>query len=573
MKLLQNVIIHKMDGAFSVADGMVWEDERIVAIGSVDELATRYPGAERVDGQGFTALPGFIDPHIHLLDGVIYQKSLDCSHEKARTISALKDLLRESASERAPGQWVVGQGYDPWEYPEKRTPTRKDLDEACPDHPVVVFHYSFHECAANSRALDLAGVNSRTPQPFAGEIVKDEDGEPTGHLIETAMAAVQPVSRDSLIQQSKGQILNQLALAQTDLFASGITRIGDPAVPYALEALYTEAFERDLLQIPIVLHYSSREHALLLPWDLIDDPRAAPEVPQMIAGPMKVFLDGADRAAMELSFGQFIQTSIATLFRCLAERSLDPLRTASRSPVEFTHGLRARFGTMMAGTDDCIRLVSQAAGQGMSPAFHALGNAAIRQAIEIVEGAQEALEGLHPARIEHGVFLDDELIMKMKKLGMILVTQPYFLTHMSRDNVPYLPGIRQLPLRSVLDAGIRVAGSSDWPVASHEPLEAIERAVSRKTAGEEVLQPEEAISVKEAFAMYTNGGAYALNCERDVGSLEAGKRADFVLLSNDPLGPKESSTNSPLWPVENSLNPPRVEQTWLGGKRVYCRSE
>jgi hypothetical protein len=407
----------------------------------------------------------------------------------------------------------------------------------------------------------LAGINGQTPQPFAGEIVKDKGGEPTGHLIETAMAAVQPLSRDGLIQQNKGRILEQLSLAQTDLFASGITRIGDPAVPSALESLYTEAYAGNLFEIPVVLHYCSNEHALLLPWDLVEDPRTAPEIPQMIAGPMKIFLDGADRAAIELSLGQFLQTSIATLFRCLATRSLDPIRTASRSPVQFVEGRRARFGKRMAGTDDCIRLVSRAAGQGMSPAFHALGNAAIQQAIEIVEGAREALKGLHPPRIEHGVFLDDKLIMKMKALGMILVTQPCFLTHMNRENVPYLPDMKQLPLRSVIDAGIRVAGSSDWPVASYEPLKGIERAVSRKTVGEEVLQPREAISVREAISMYTSGGAYALNCEKDVGSLEIGKRADFVLLSVDPFNA-----------VENAWNSPQVEQTWLGGKRVYCRS-
>jgi predicted amidohydrolase YtcJ len=133
--------------------------------------------------------------------------------------------------------------------------------------------------------------------------------------------------------------------------------------------------------------------------------------------------------------------------------------------------------------------------------------------------------------------------------------------------------VKQLPLRSVIDAGIRVAGSSDWPVASHEPLQGMERAVSRKTVGEEVLQPREAVSVREAIAMYTNGGACALNCEKDVGSLEIGKRADFVLLSDDPLKPQENSTNSPLSPVEDSWNPPRVEQTWLGGRRVFSRSE
>ena len=206
MKLLQNAIIHAMDSAFSMADGLVWDDERIVAIGKLDELTTRYPEAERIEGHGFTALPGFIDPHIHLLDGVIYQKSLDCSPTAAPTIPGLKNLLRDAAARCPQDHWVVGQGYDPWEYPEKRTPNREDLDEACPDHPAVVFHYSFHECAANSGALELGGINRQTPQPIAGEIVKDRRGEPTGHLIETAMANVRDSSRNSLIQQTKDAV-------------------------------------------------------------------------------------------------------------------------------------------------------------------------------------------------------------------------------------------------------------------------------------------------------------------------------------------------------------------------------
>jgi predicted amidohydrolase YtcJ len=156
--------------------------------------------------------------------------------------------------------------------------------------------------------------------------------------------------------------------------------------------------------------------------------------------------------------------------------------------------------------------------------------------------------------------MTDDIIKQIKESGSILVTQPYFLAHMSRKDIPPLPGIKQLPLRTVLDAGIPVAGSSDWPVASFDPFKAIEHAVSRKTAGEKTLQPAEAVSVEEGISIYTRGSAYAMNCRNDAGSLEPGKRADFIMVSNDPF----KSSKDP-W------IPPGVEETWLGGERIFSR--
>jgi predicted amidohydrolase YtcJ len=148
----------------------------------------------------------------------------------------------------------------------------------------------------------------------------------------------------------------------------------------------------------------------------------------------------------------------------------------------------------------------------------------------------------------------------MADLDIAVVTQPYFLTHLRSENVPELPGIKLLPLRSLIDAGVRVSGSSDWPVASNEPLLAIERAVTRVTEGAERCQAHEAITIKEAIAMYTSEAAHVLGCSEDVGNLEAGKRADFILLSENPFDMKEGE-----W---DKLT---VQQTYLGGDVVFSR--
>jgi predicted amidohydrolase YtcJ len=212
----------------------------------------------------------------------------------------------------------------------------------------------------------------------------------------------------------------------------------------------------------------------------------------------------------------------------------------------------------MADTIECQRLVSKAIEKDFSIAFHAIGNEAIQQAIQIIQQAAQHHKNSPPARIEHCLFLNNEMVQQIKAIGAAVVTQPYFLTHMNRENVPYLPGIKQLPLRSLINEGIRVAGSSDWPVVSCDPLLGIERAITRITKGNETLQEQEAITVREAFAMYTREAAHVLGCLDETGTLEPGKRADFILLSGDPIG-KEKLQWSNV----------KVQKTFLDGKMMF----
>jgi len=367
-------------------------------------------------------------------------------------------------------------------------------------------------------------------------------------------------SKKNLIENTRNEIKKRLTKAQDSLFEFGITRIGDPAVQTISRELYQEASDEGFLKIPVVLYPCNDENMLELPWDKVKQLQPWEGNGQLMTGPLKIFLDGADRAAMVLDIKQFIKTLLMTFLTSFQTLSLNPIKTSMRSPVKPGRDLKLHFGLMMADTAKCRNLVSKALDKNYTLAFHAIGNEAINQAIKII-----ALEGKKhrkypPPRIEHCLFLDDEMIRRIKELNITVVTQPYFLTHMDKENVPHLPGIKQLPLKSFLDAEVRVAGSSDWPVASCDPLLGIERAVTRVTKNNEILQKCEAISVHEAIAMYTSEAAFALGQNHDIGSLEPGKRADFILLSEDPF-----LDDKIKW---ENLN---VNSTFLGGEKVFSR--
>jgi predicted amidohydrolase YtcJ len=535
MKLMHNVAVYAMDKDFTTGDAIVWDGKRIIEVGKRKALFERYKEAEKIDGEGKTVLPGFIDPHIHFMDGVLLKGVFDCSSENITSIDSLRKTLSDVVHDFGKEQWIIGQGYDPWAFTDKKGPDRYDLDEICPDNPVMIIHYSLHESVVNSMALEIAGIDRNTPQPFGGEIVKDKEGNPTGHLVETAHTRLKSFARKSQIKRLHTELGEKLHTEQEMLFGFGITRIGDPAVSSPSRDLYQKVSDNGFMSIPVFMYPCNDENNFELPWDKVDGSFSWRNSDSLMVGPLKIFLDGADRAAVVLTFKQFLKTFYMTIRNSIRSKSFDPIRTSTRSPFRLGKDLKLHFGVKMAKAGECHKLVSTAIERGFTVAFHAIGNEAVKQVIETMERSGGKHKDYPPARIEHGLFLDDELIRKIRELHMAVVTQPYFLTHMDKENVPHLPGIKQLPLRSLIDAGVPVAGGSDWPVASCDPLLAVERAVTRVTTGTEILQENEAISVKEAFAMYTCWAAEILGCSQDVGSLEPGKRSDFIVLSADPF--------------------------------------
>lgn len=562
MYLLHNADVYTMDGHFTRTDSMAFAEGTVVEIGEHKKLTDKYPDAIKIDGNGLTVLPGFIDPHIHFLLGAFFNGSLDCTPEKVPDVSSLKRCLRKIAGKTPKDRWIVGQGYDPVRYPDKKNPTRYQLDDACPDHPVMIVHYSCHEVIVNSFGLDLLGIDKNTPQPRAGEIEKDRKGIPTGRLIETVSGVAMSMAILDCITHRGKEIFEKVKEAEHLLFSLGVTRIGDPAVSNRERAFYEEMYRRDILTIPVVAYPASDGNMYDLPCVIADTKRINDDNTLPMTGPVKLFLDGADRAALRLNILQGLSAFIKTISNVFSQKSLNPIRIMLRSPARLGRDLRLHFGVMMADTDDLVNCVKTAFKNGHPVAFHAIGNKAIEQAVHAINTSGAVHTHSIPHRIEHALFLSQENIHAVKKAGLAIATQPAFLSHMGSDNLPPINGLKMLPIRSLIDSGIHVSGSSDWPVVSCNPLLAVERAVTRQTIGKEVLQKEESISIKEAINMYTREAAYLLGQTNTTGSLEPGKRADFILLSKNPFEQNPEDISSI-----------HVEKTYLGGELVFTRTD
>ncbi len=547
-----------MDKEFRCANAIVWEKDKIIAVGDKKSLSREYKFDNEIDGNGATLLPGFIDPHIHFFDGAMFKGSMDCSTENAPDISSLKKLISEVSGKCNSDEWIVGKGYNPLELVEKRPPDRHDLDEACPDKPVVIFHFGFHECVVNSKALNILGINRKTPNPFAGEIVKNLLGSPTGRLIETAEGEVLSIVREYFAGKSEEEVEKRIEEAQSLLFSYGVTRVADPAVSTSTRKFYEKIRENGYLKLPVVLYPCDDKNMFSIPMNMAEKIPYKGNDPLLTTGPLKFFLDGGDRAAMKISIFQALNSLWWTLKQTFRKKSLEPIKLIFSSPSTFKKDFMLHLGVLMTPTDECSTCVKKAIQNDHSVAFHAIGNEAVEQATDIIKSIDVHHKKSPPPRIEHAVFITDSSIKKIKEQEMAVVTQPSFLEYIGCENIPPLPGFRKIPLRSLLDAGITVSGSSDWPCASCNPLEAVDKAVTRIINSSETVQKSEAVSIKEAISMYTSTAAFVLGQIKDVGTLEPGKRADFILLSKDPFKTEESD-----------LSKIYVKKTYLGGSLVY----
>ncbi|MBE0688802.1 MAG: amidohydrolase family protein, partial [Anaerolineae bacterium] len=188
MQLLFNGVIHTIDPAYPRPEALlIGDDGRIMAVGARDDLAARAPGAQRIDLAGQTLIPGFNDAHVHIWKlGLLLTVQVDARKSTAVDIPSIVGKFRARAETTPPETWLVGRGYNETELPERRHLTRQDLDAASTVHPIALTRTCGHMIVANSRALAIAGITRETPDPPGGTIVRDQQGEPTGLLQETA---------------------------------------------------------------------------------------------------------------------------------------------------------------------------------------------------------------------------------------------------------------------------------------------------------------------------------------------------------------------------------------------------
>src|SRR6516225_4043971 len=486
------------------AESMLIRDDRIAAIGPAEGVrAAAAPGAEVVRLGGATVIPGLIDAHCHVTDVGYLAASADCSQPSAPDIAAVQARLREAAGRTPLGSWVTGSGYVEYKLREGRHPTRADLDQAVPGRPVVLYHTSLHACVLNTAALAEAGFAERQPDPPDGAFGRDRDGRLDGVVFERPMFALfERNLRADLARMDAGARTRLVQVAGQRLAAFGLTAACDADMRRASLAAFADADAAGLLGLRI---YGLVVHDQV-DWLLASGLRGR-RSGRLAAEAVKIWADGGMSSRTAAIHGSY--------------------------PVP-PYG----SGILYFEQDELTEMVGDFDARGFQVAIHAQGD----RAIETVLDSYAAVLGGRPGnplrhRIEHGGSLFGPLAARAASLGIAVAAQPGMLSILGDGFAEALPerSDELFAYASWRRAGIRVAGSSDAPVITADPLVGIRDAVLRRTASGRVLGPGEQLTVRDALAMYTTQAAFAMHRERDIGSLEPGKLADFVILDRSPL--------------------------------------
>ncbi len=528
--LFLNGTVVTMNPVHPEAEAVLVRGDRVVAVGQADEMrALAAPGARTVELAGQTLLPGFNEAHNHML---MFGRSLaqvDCRVPGCGTIVELQRRVAARAAETPGGDWVLGRGYDDQSLAERRHPTRYDLDAVAPDHPVVITNASGHLCVANTRALALAGVTSATTPPEGGDIVHDADGAPTGLLLETAQGLV----TDLIPEPTEDDLVEALGRCAERYLAAGITSSADASVHTNTQF---RAFQHAMATgaNPLRTTLMLREH--LLPHLVETGIRTGFGSDRLRCGPIKLFIDGS-----------------------LIGRTAAVSQPFRHDPDPNNFGLTMMSESVFQG------YVMDAHAAGWQIAVHAIGDRGIEMVLDAYERALTAHPRVdHRHRIEHCGILRPDLIARIARLGVVVVTQPIFITEYGDSFIRHLGEERAAltyPFWSLLNAGIPIVFSSDCPVSAYEPLKSIQVSVTERTGSGAEYAPAEAISVNEALHAYTVAGAFATFEEHIKGSIAPGMLADFVVLARDPRHcPPDEIAEIP------------VAMTWIGGELVYERS-
>ncbi len=502
-QLYLNATVLTMKPDQPTAEAVVVEHGRITFVGGIAEArAHARPGSRAIDLAGQTLIPGFNEAHNHMISFGLSLAQVDAGYPAIRSIAAMGAAYTERARSAPESAWIRGRGYDDNKLAERRHPTRHDLDAAVPDRPAIVTNASGHMSVVNSRALHLAGVGRDTPDPQGGHIVRDEHGEPTGLLQETAQGLV-----TSHIPEPGAADLREAVRRCCEAYAAaGITSSQDASSSSGEEiAAYQEARAGGelLLRTNLMIRDNLLLHlaALGLRGGFGDD--------RLRIGPIKFFSDGS-----------LIGRTAAVTEPFLADPRPDNL------------------GLEMMPQEELDERVWLAHSAGFQVATHAIGDRAIGMVLDAYERAlARQPRADHRHRIEHCGILRPDLIGRLRDGKFLAVSQPIFVSEYGDGFLRHLGEERvrlTYPFSTLLDAGITLVFSSDCPVSSYQPLKGIRDAVCERTGSGEPYVPAEAITVAEALRAYTVAGAYASFEERDKGMIAPGMLADFAVLAADP---------------------------------------
>ena len=485
------------------ADAMLIRDGRIAAIGPAEAVRAAAPGAEVVRLGGATVLPGLIDAHCHVADIGYLAAAADCSQPSAPDIAAIQARLGEAADRTPEGSWVTGSGYAEYKLREGRHPTRADLDQAVPDRPAVLYHTSLHACVLNTAALQEAGFADGQPDPPGGAFGRDSQGRLDGVVYEAPMFALfeQSIRRD-IARMGAGAGAGLVRAAGQRLAALGLTAACDADMRRDTFGAFAEADTDSLLSLRV---YGLVVHDQV-DW-LLSAGLQGRHSGRLATEAVKIWADGGMSSRTAAIHGTY--------------------------PVP-PHG----SGILYFERDELTKMVRGFDARGFQVCIHAQGDRAIETVLDAYAAVLTPGTGNRRRhRIEHGGAMYPPLAARAAALGIAVASQPGFLSALG-DGFAAAFGDRSDQLYSFASwqrAGITVAGSSDAPVITADPLVGIRDAILRRTGDGRLLGPAERLTARDALALYTTHAAYACHREGEIGSLEAGKLADFVVLDRNPL--------------------------------------
>ncbi len=493
--------------ALAVAGG------RIAAVGAREEVFQRRGRDTRmIDLQGMTLMPGLIEPHSHPVISALLYDWIDLSGFHNANGAEVMERLRRAAATTGPGEWIAGFGYDPILTRGLGSLDADTLDEISSTHPIFIMIQSMHTVYVNHRTLEVAGIDRNTPQPEGGTWVKDARGELTGMVIE--QAAILPVMMPYLLRsQSNGEELIERQIRR--YAAAGYTTVGAMGVfPVFLDwaRIVRERTESDDCPIRMFVMDKATD---LEQGATVDFGRGSD---RLGSGGAKFWYDG--------SFG--------TGNVLLEEPYLN-----SRLMQEGLGVPRDSCGSSIYPKDQFRELVQKYHDAGRQISVHAQGDRAIRDVIDVYEDVLEASpRGDHRHRIEHGGLFPIDEMDRAAKLGLTPswhVNYVYYYGDAMRDEI-IGPDRAEIcfPVGAAVRRGLRGSLHNDSPMYPAEPLLLMRSAVTRKTRSGEVLGEEQAIDVDAAIKALTIDAAWQLFMDDVVGSLEVGKLADLVILSENP---------------------------------------
>jgi predicted amidohydrolase YtcJ len=530
---LAETLLHNMQAYTSTDDGvheftaLVFnEDGRILATGD-DDLLTEYADAKRIDADGKYMLPGLVDAHAHLYGQGFLTISLDLAGTPSLEEAVAQIAAYASNNPRSP--WILGRGWNQVLWAVQEFPKASDIDPVINDRPVWLRRIDGHAGWANTRALEIAGIDDETADPIGGKIVRDDNGKATGILIDKAMGLM----GQHIPGPDKDEIRATYLKAIESLVALGMTGMHDAGISIVEAEVLIALADDSALDMRVYAMLSDSGANL----DAMGEPLKGYGNDRLDIQAVKLYSDGA----------------LGSRGAAMIEPYADDVEN---------RGLP--FWTQ----DELDSFVQKANSMGFQVGIHAIGDLGNRMALDAFEKAQGGEPSPLRNRIEHSQIITLEDIPRFAELGVIAAMQPIHATsdmNMAEDRLGPDRILGGYAWRRLLDSGAIIASGSDFPVEKANPFLGLYAAVTRQDAAGLPAggwYADQALTRAEALHSFTLAAAFAAHQEDRLGSLEAGKWADFIIVDRDYF-------TIPAAEIDDI----QVIQTWVGGQLVFDASE